>query len=255
MTPRAAALTTRKLAATAAALALLVLGGCATPGPLHLYSLATATADHIADAGAERAQDTPSFLREDDTVIGFAYDPFTDHFFLRLAPGDAIRVVDRPARAIKREFKLAELKTAGLGELAIRPRDGHVFAALPSGATLGEFTRYGEFVRTIAVERLARPIRGVAFDMERYHLLLVAEGATREVSVHAPDGRFVSVLTLDRAIAPAGLAYDSDKRELYAPLADTREIGVFGADGKLARTLPTAVPFFDVGPRSFIRMF
>ncbi len=234
---------------------MLALAGCATPGPLHLYSLANAAAGTVADTAPANTADTPSFVREDETVTGFAYDPFTDHFFLRLSPGDAIRVVDRPARAIKREFTLAQLRAPGPGDLAIRPRDGHVFAAIPGAGVLAEFTRYGSFVRTITLERVTGAVGGVAFDSVHNRILLLADTTTGTISVHSPDGRFVSAVSLARAVAPGCLAFDSEKRELYVPLAGSASIGVFGEDGQHRRTLPLPAPFFDVGPRSFIRMF
>src|SRR5476649_2756664 len=80
--------------------------GCATPGALHVYSLASAAHETVHDTGPEGATDVPSFIAPDEILTGLAYDPFTDHFFLRLAPGNHFRVVDRPARTIKREFKV-----------------------------------------------------------------------------------------------------------------------------------------------------
>ena len=241
----------------AAALAGLVMGGtgCATSGPLHVYSLPAANSDQIGDRGNDGARAVPSFLQEEETIVGFAYDPFTDHFFLRLAPGNAIKVVDRPARAIKREFKLAQLGFAGGGDLAIRPRDGHVFAALPDESSLVEFTRYGDYTGTIALEGLAGAVRGVAFDTAQDRLLVLSGESPAQISVHATDGRQISLLHLDRAILPGCLAFDSSEREFYLPLANGAALGVFGDDGKFRRELPLRTRFFDVGPHSFLRMF
>src|SRR5436190_17530024 len=105
----------------------LALGGCATPGPMHVYFTGSGAPEVIGDAGGDRQVDVPSFLEPEDALTGLAYDPFTDHLFLRLAPGNQIRVVDRPARAIKREFTIDGLSAAGGGDLAVRPRDGHIF--------------------------------------------------------------------------------------------------------------------------------
>ncbi|MBI5771311.1 MAG: hypothetical protein HZA93_26285 [Verrucomicrobia bacterium] len=234
----------------------LVLAGCATPGLLHLYSLANSESDTIADTAPANAADTPSFVQPDETVVGFAYDPFTDHFFLRLAPGDAIRVVDRPARAIKREFTIPQLKAAGPGDLAIRPRDGHVFAAMPGAAKLAEFTRYGEFLREVTLERAAAggDPNGIAYDSVQ-NRLLVHRGPTRVVAAHATDGRFIATLTLDRDVAPGALAFDSERSELYIALPGGAALGIFGEDGKLRREVPLRASCFDLGPRSFLRMF
>ncbi|MSU66734.1 MAG: hypothetical protein EXS38_11680 [Opitutus sp.] len=85
-----------------AALAWLALGagGCATPGPLHVYLLATDRSEQVQDRGDGRAADVPSFLAENERLTGFAYDPYTDHFFLRLAPEIGSRSsIDRPRRS------------------------------------------------------------------------------------------------------------------------------------------------------------
>ncbi len=253
-------MTTRKnsplpLAACLFALATLAFSGCATPGLLHVYSLPEPAAPTIADAGPENAADTPSFVAADESVVGFAYDPFTDHFFLRLAPGDAIRVVDRPARAIKREYKVAALLAPQGGDLAIRPRDGHVFAVMPGETSLVEFSRYGDFIGRVPLENTSAPIHSVAFDSANNRLVIFAGDAPTQISFHTPEGRRLSVLTADRPLAPGCLAFDADKQELYAPLANRSALGVFSTAGKLLREISAPPPFFDVGPRSFLRLF
>ena len=80
---------------------------------------------------------------------------------------------DRPARRIKREFTLEKIPADGGGDLAIRPRDGHVFALLPGRAALAEFTRYGEFLRMIELEGMSAPPLGLAYDMRDDRLLLL----------------------------------------------------------------------------------
>jgi hypothetical protein len=240
-----------------AALTCVAFGGagCATPGALHVYSLPSAAYETVRDTGPEGTVDVPSFIASGETAAGFAYDPFADHIFLRLAPGNRIRVIDRPARAIKREFKLAELPATGGGDLAIRPRDGHVFAIVPGEMVLVEFTRYGEVVGKIPLEKVADPPRGVAFDAAQNRLLILQGGSSEQISVHAPDGRQLSSIALDRVIAGDCLAFDSEKREFYAPLAGGESVGVFGEDGKFRRELPLHATLLDVGPRSFLRMF
>src|SRR5690606_28172356 len=94
-------------------LAILLIGGagCATPGPNHLYAITEAQRDTIADHAAPGVEtmDLPSFLEPEDTLLGIAYDSYTDHLFLRLAPGNRFRVVDRPDRSIKREFDAPDI--------------------------------------------------------------------------------------------------------------------------------------------------
>jgi len=260
LTRRAAAMTTRKHLvrfALVADLAGVALGGagCATPGPLHVYSLASTAHETVRDTGPEGAADVPSFLAPRETLTGLAYDPFTDHFFLRLAPGNRIRVVDRPARAIKREFKLAELPTTGGGDLAIRPRDGHVFALVPTESAVVEFTRYGEFIRRFALAGLNAPAAGVAYDRAHDQLFVLSGRTPALITTHSLDGRQLASLALDQKITPSSLGYDAEKNEFYVPLDRADRIGVFGEDGHLRRTLPERAIFVDVGPRSFLRMF
>jgi hypothetical protein len=259
-------MTTRKTAAVGglAGLLLLFLGlaGCATPGPLHVYTLDPGAGSEpaaVRDRGPDGAAEVPSFLTTKETVMGFAYDPFTDHFFLRLAPGNHFRVVDRPARAIKREFTVAELSSAngGGGDLAIRPRDGHVFALEGAAGTVVEFNRYGGFVRRFALATSSARAIGIAYDAATNHLLVLGAGSPAVVTTHSMEGAQLGTLQLD-GIAAGGagsLAYDAEQRELLLPLANDAGIGVFGLDGKWQRTISGPARFVDVGPRSFLRMF
>jgi hypothetical protein len=257
-------MTTRKLRAApahalllAAALAGAALSGtgCATRGPLHLYTLTPAGARPVLDSGDGRTAEAPSFLEAGERVSGFAYDPFTDHFFLRLEPGHHIRVVDRPARAIKREFEI-EGAPPGDGDLAVRPRDGHLFLlGAPPGLIL-ETTRLGKRVGEFTLADIAGRPTGLAFDAAQDRLLaLGAEG--QHVTVHDLQGRLVRALRLGQPVGPS-LAFDSDRREFYAPLRDRPgEIGVFDETGRFVRTSPApdAASLVDVGQRSFVRVF
>ncbi|MCX6952420.1 MAG: hypothetical protein NTV51_09675 [Verrucomicrobia bacterium] len=250
----------RKRIALSVLAPLLLLGGCATPGPLHVYTAAPGAPEKIIDRGeTEPAAEVPSYLKQGDTLVGFAYDPFTDHFFLRFAPGDRFRVVDRPARAIKREFTVASLANPRGGDLAIRPRDGHVFAAHPAQPAVIEFNRFGDVVRTLPLATLNAPPAALAFDLARDHLLALSGGDLARITVHDLSGQRLSAVALDRDVTLTVLAYDSDKREYYTPLAREPAIGIFDDSGHLLRTLPLTTPtgstFLDVGPRSFLRLF
>lgn len=196
----------------------------------------------------------PSFLEQDEGLTGFAYDPYTDHFFLRLAPGNRIRVVDRPARAIKREFNV-EGPPAGGGDLTVRPRDGHLFMVDATAPTVWEFTRLGKPVQAIVLETLVSPPRGIAYDAGEDGLLLYLTDAQPQIARFSMQGALQGVVTVDRELA-GPLAFDAVKREIYAPLApDGRDVGVFDQAGRLLRTAAAAGVFFDVGVRSFIRVF
>lgn len=247
---------------------MLWLAGCSTPGPLHTYALETPRAENVRDFAASRAdsvRDVPSFLDAGENVVGFAYDPFTDHFFLRLAPGDKIKVVDRPARAVKRELTLAAEASApglgGAGDMTIRPRDGHVFLVAAGRAALLETTRFGKPIRTLALHDGPRAIAAVGFDMVR-DLLVVLDADGRRVTLHTLGGERRGEFTLERAVC-GSIGFDGEQRQLYAPLRDgaageeqrAGAIAVFGEDGRIVRTLPLTGRFVDVGPRSFVRVF
>lgn len=239
----------------------VLFSGCSTPGPLHVYSV-TPGADTVRDIAVDAndaTQPTPSFLNPGDVLTGFAYDPFTDHFFLRLAPGNHVRVVDRPARKIKREFDITDGPPGaamGSGDLAVCPKDGHIFWVDPSAPGLIETTRLAKYIRQIALRGQMKPAAAVAFDAGADRLL-VLEHDGRTIRVFTREGEPAGSITLEKQVEPS-LAFDSVRHEYYAPLAGTaRDVGIFDQRGHLARTVPLAPgdPLIDVGPHSFLRVF
>lgn len=240
-----------------AGFAAWLVTGCSTPGPVHLYSLSATPAEihDIALDGRDVAREVPSFCEPNDAVVGFGYDPFTDHFFLRLAPGNRIRVVDRPARKIKREFTIAGgPETAG--DLAISPRDGHLYLIDAATTDLVETNRFGQVLGRIRLEGRTTAAVALAYDPEqREFFALDADG--RGLDRYDLAGHRITHGMLARTIKPS-LAYNADTRELLAPLADSpNEVGVFDREGKALRTLPLASgdTLVDVGPHSLIRVF
>ncbi len=256
MTTRKHAAALGRLLVALAALAGVIVGGagCATPGPLHVYSLGAADEPSVRDFGPGRTAEVPSFLEAGDQVVGFAYDPFTDHFFLRLAPGDRIRVVDRPARAIKREFAIAGGTGPAAADLAVRPRDGHLFLLMAGTTDVLETTRLGQTVRRFALAEVNAPPTGLALDPTLNRLLVLAADG-RRITLHDPQGARTGGFALEQAV-DASLAFDAEKRELYAPLRGRPgEIGVFDETGKFLRTSEARGTFVDLGVRSFVRVF
>jgi hypothetical protein len=234
----------------------LALAGCATPGETHVYALADSTAETIRDLGPTAPSTAPSFIAPGESVAGFAYDPFTDHFFLRLAPGNRIRVVDRPARAIKREFVVDALPQTGGGDMAIRPRDGHIFFAHPEKPEVIETNRFGQYVRTISLEKIATPPQGLAFDTRHTRFLVLENPGVARVTIHDLAGKQLDATMLSSSDIGPSLAFDSEKREYYAASRrDRQQIAVFDETGKFLRTVSAPTEFVDVGPRSFIRVF
>jgi hypothetical protein len=237
-------------------LGALLLGGCATPGPNHVYTVNFEQPATISDLGPAGAVAIPSFTTAEDKPSGLAYDPYTDHLFLRLAPGNKVRVVDRPDRKVKREFTIPELPSAGGGDLAVRPRDGHIFFACPPGHFVVETDRFGKFVRRFELAGRDGEVSGIAYDAERNRLFIATRGPQPQLGIHDLDGKLLR--SFDLAIAQVrSLAYDATTRELHAVAGDESAILVLNEDGKVLRREPAREPvdFVDLGQRSFVRVF
>lgn len=236
----------------------LVFSGCSTPGPTHAY-LASRAENPIFDLGPNApAVEIPSHLIAVNELYGIAYDPFTDHLFLRVFPGDFVRVLDRPARKPKRSFIVQGLPP-GRGDLAIRSRDRHLFFAHPSEPVVLETTLYGRAVRTIRLDNTETPPAGVAYDQANDRLLILHPGSPARISTCDLSGKPIGDVTLERDVRQVSLAYDSTAREFYAPLLHEAMVGVFDVEGRLLRTLAepadAAHDFIDVGQRSLLRLF
>ncbi|MDD3179249.1 MAG: hypothetical protein PHQ04_02740 [Opitutaceae bacterium] len=243
----------------------LVAGACATPGINHVYVATRGGAPlrDLAPAG-DAVADVPTHTTASDVILGLAYDFNTDHLFLRLAPGNIIRVIERPSGRQLREMTLPELPEGAVtiagtptSDLAIRSRDRHLFAIMPDGRSILETTLSGDYVRTIGPLSLPGPIGGLAYDQKSDRLLaLVATGPARIVAV-GPDGKITDGATLSEPLRPVSLAYDSDRGHYFVPLADDRSMGEFDADGRLIARTPIESPVsaLDAGPRSFLRVF
>lgn len=249
------------LRAAGTIIACSVVAGCSTPGPGHAYLYSPALGSTIRDvdpfSGAELAG-VPAYVAVDEPVLGMAYDPFTDHFFIRLFPGNRVRVVDRPASAIKREFVAPSLPLGG-HDLAVRSRDRHLFFTDPNGPGLIETNANGELQRYLRLEGLEVPPRGVAYDPVDQALLVLANEHADRVLRFDMDGRALGAVELGAMVEGASLGFDADAREFFASLADGTAIGVFDSQGRLLRRLPRPASgretFIDIGPRSLLRLF
>jgi hypothetical protein len=236
----------------------LVLGstGCASRGPNHVYAVTTAGGD-VIDFGPARAT-VSEVLAADESAVGLAYDFNTDHLFVRVAPAQVIRVIERPSGKRLRDMPLpAELHTAQPADLAIRSSDRHLFALHPDGRTVVELTLFGEYVRAIPLSGLDGPSAGLAYDQQNQRLLVLIAGNRPGVGTVDATGRVTPTATFNREVRAVSLGYDSDARHFFVPLADGRSVGEFDADGKLvgAEALSGPVTALDAGPRSFVRVF
>ncbi len=264
LTDCAACVTTRNLRArtailTALACAALFEAGCSTPGPNHTYVAATGEAPILDVSDGAPAATVPSYLFSVNELYGIAYDPFTDHLFLRTVPGNFIRVIDRPARAIKYDFTAEGLPAKPGGDLAIRSRDRHLFFIHPDAPVLVETTLRGKHIRDIKLESLYEPPAGVAYDQKLDRFLILTGGDRSKVTSYSLAGKRLGAVGLDRNVLLTSLAFDSVAREFYVPLHDESAIGVFNLKGNFLRAVPVPATqkrdCVDVGPRSLIRVF
>lgn len=234
-------------------------GGCATSGPNHVY-LTTAASPAVHDLGPPSAMIADA-VKPGEQVLGLAYDFNTDHLFVRVAPAQVIRVIERPSGRILREMRLPEaLQTTTSADLAIRSSDRHLFAVHPDGRSVVELSLFGETIRRIELAGFVGPIRGLAHDQRGGRLLVLsAAGGRVQVGAVSPDGHVTYSATLAAAVSPVSLGYDSDAQHYFVPLADGVSLGEFDAAGHLVATHPAAaagpITAIDAGPRSLVRVF
>jgi hypothetical protein len=238
---------------------LMLSAGCATRGPNHTY-LTTATGSAVHDLGPSPARIADA-MKPGEQALGLAYDFNTDHLFVRIAPAQVIRVIERPSGKILREMKLpVALQATVSADLAIRSSDRHLFAVHPDGRSVVELTLYGETIRRIELTGLTGPIRGLAYDQRGDRLLILGSTGDRvQVGAVTPDGNVTYYVTLAAAVRPVSLGYDSDAQHCFVPLADGRSLGEFDAAGNLLATHQTdtadAITAIDAGPRALVRVF
>lgn len=237
----------------------MLLTGCATRGPNHVY-LTTAASPEVHDLGPSSARIADA-VKSGEQALGLAYDFNTDHLFVRIAPAQVIRVIERPSGKILREMPLPEESHIhSPADLAIRSRDRHLFAIHPDGRSVMELTLFGETIRRIELTGLAGPVSGLAYDQRGDRLLILsAAGDRAQVGAVTPDGNVTYYVTLAAAVSAITLGYDSDAQHYFVPLADGVSLGEFDAAGNLVTTHPAAgagpITAIDAGPRSLVRVF
>lgn len=207
--------------------------------------------------GAERGAFL-SRVAAGELALGIAYDPYTDHIFIRLFPGNRILVVDRPANAIKRRFVAPNLPLGG-HDLAIRSRDRHLFYTDPTAPALFETDLNGELENYLPLEGLTVPPWGVAHDALKDELFVLPTETSSAVKRFTLSGKALGEIPLEVPVQGISLGFDSDSRHFFASLADGSAIGVFDERGRLVRRLPRPSAdretFIDIGPRSLLRLF
>jgi len=236
-------------------LVLSMVAGCATRGPNHVYlTLNSDTGVH--DLGPQGNEITHA-VGADEHVLGLAYDYNTDHLFMRIAPAQVIRVIERPSGRVLREMPLpADLQTSKPADLAIRSSDRHLFAVHSDGRSVVELTLFGEFIRRIELPALGGLIGGLAFDQRQSRLLVLVGDLVFACSA---EGRELGRTKLHAPINAVSLGYDSDGQQYFVPLSDGQALGVFDAKGDPIAFHPSdgqeRITAVDAGPRSFVRVF
>jgi len=243
-----------------------LLAGCATPGPTHVY-LAGPEAGPIWDRPAEAPHEAvalPGFVAAGERVVGLAYDYNTDYLWLRVMPGDLLRVVNRPARRVEAEHAAATgdvALDAGSLDLAIRSADRRVFAVAGDGLTVVVFHRQGHRLRSFAPGGGTADARigGLAYDQTQDRLLVLWHDEAGRAWVAWDDrtGGMQYKVELPPEVRPHTLGFDDNARHLLVPLAEERGLGRFDTDGrKVGREdLPPGDWAIDAGQRSLLRLF
>lgn len=249
----------RKLRGIGGAL-LLAWAGCATRGPTHLY-LAGLGASPIVDRDLEGTNhdELIGFLRANDVVVGLGYEFNTDYLWLRLAPGNELVTIKRAVRQEWYRYVLpAEFAEPGRAslDLAVRPSNRMVYAAMPEPGVVGRVTRYGKVLASIRPGGTARPIGGLAWDHARDRLLvLYADDGS--VVAHTAETSPQDTVRFSVGVNPTTLAFDSHRQRFYVPLAEGGTLGEFDATGKLLgrSPWPAELRAIDAGQRSAVRVF
>jgi hypothetical protein len=251
----------KRLAAVLASVLSLVFSACSTPGPAHGYLYSPTLGNTVRDIDPRTGRElavASAYVETGERVVGLAYDPYTDHLFLRIFPGNFVRVVDRPANAVKRTFRAPSLPLGG-HDFAVRSRDRHFFFSSGNEAALIRTNLDGELRELIPLAGLSAPVWGVAHDAERDELLVLADEVSERVHRFGLDGAARGEVELQNAVLGVSLAYEARTRTYFASLADGSAIGVFDAEGRLLRRLPRPSAerevFIDIGERSLVRMF
>lgn len=233
-------------------------GGCATGGPNHVY-VTIEGSPAVHDLGPPAAEIARAVAPE-ERALGLAYDFNTDHLFLRIAPAQVIRVIERPSGKILREMPLpVELRTERPADLALRSSDRHLFAVHPDGRSVVELTLFGEFVRRLELSGLTGPIGGLAYDQKNRRLVVLAASSPARIGTVAADGSVLDCVTLHAAVNAVSLGYDSEAQHCFVPLEEGNSLGEFDAAGALLKKHPVGeshpITALDAGLRSFVRVF
>lgn len=228
---------------------------------MHLYS-ATNGGHPVRDRALEAGEDDElvGFLEEGDRVVGLGYEFNTDYIWLRIAPGNRLITIKRGFRELWYDYALPDsflLEDGMSGDLAVRSFNRMVYVAMAEPGRVAKVERYGDVREVIQPGGSERVIGGLAWDQANDRLVILYAGDVPEVVIYDNDVEEVSRVSLAAAVRPTTLAYDSNRRRYYVPLAEAGWLGEFDAEGQLIGRLPFPDPAasIDAGQRSAVRMF
>ncbi|MBT5901339.1 MAG: hypothetical protein HOH58_04435 [Opitutaceae bacterium] len=240
---------------------LMTCAGCATRGPMHLYS-ATSGQDPVRDQALESGADDElvGFLDPEDRVIGLGYEFNTDYIWLRLAPGNRLITIKRGFRELWYDYDLPGsflVPEGESGDVAVRSFNRMVYVALAEPGMVGKIERYGDVHEVIQPGGSDRTIGGLAWDQVNDLLLVLYSDGVPAVVAYDNDIEEVGRVTFEVATRPTTLAYDSNRQRYYVPLAEAGWLGEFDTQGRLIarRAFPDSAAAIDAGQRSAVRMF
>jgi hypothetical protein len=239
---------------------LILLAGCATTGPTHLYLAGTGTMP-ILDRSLEGANhdELAGLLAPGDRVVGVGYEYNTDYIWLRMAPGNRLITIKRSIRGVWYRYDLpvefASVSSPSL-DLAVRSLNRMVYAAMPEAGRVGKVTRYGKVLPSFRPGDDTRSIGGLAWDQVDDRLIVLYRDDV-EVVVYENERQPVTRIKLQAEVDPWSLAYDSNRRRYFVPLREKGWLGEFDAEGQLIgrHALPDFVGGIDAGQRAFVRVF
>ena len=239
-----------------------LLLGCATRGPMHLYSAVDGeqpVRDRALEVGGN--DELVGFLESSDRVVGLGYEFNTDYIWLRIAPGNRLITIKRGFRELWYDYTLPDsflLDDAASGDLAVRSFNRMVYVAMAKPGLVAKVERYGDVNEVIQPGASERAIGGLAWwDQVNDRLLILYAEGSPEIVVYDNDTDAVGHVTLDAPVRATTLAYDSNRQRYYVPLAEAGWLGEFDANGHLIDRLPFPDPeaSIDAGQRSAVRIF
>lgn len=207
--------------------------------PLRVIDTDTGPLNDVADPGGG------------STIVGVAYRPETDLLYVRIAPGNRVRVVSHKTGRVIEDITAGGVP-AGCGGvnpatdqvvadcgLAIDAFGKRLFLDHPNGNPIFVTDLAGKALGKITLRNPGGSIGGLGFDESTQHLyvLYIPTHTVAEVDLQGVEIRRFKP---DRPIQPESLDYDSDRAELLIPLVNGTHLGIFDRDGKLLRQWPLA---------------